>query len=45
MAGHFNAVRQLDRKWDAIEDHVRSRVEQDEMASKKAVLDVVRKPR
>ena len=37
--------RALDRVRDAVEDHVRPRVEQDEMASQEPILDVVRKPR
>jgi hypothetical protein len=44
MTGQFNTARQLDREWDAIEYYVRPRVEQDEMAAQKAILDVVRKP-
>ena len=45
MAGQFMAVRALDRVRDPVENHIRPRVEQDEMASQKTILDVVRKPR
>ena len=45
MAAPFMAIRALDRVRDAVQYHARPRVEQDEMASQKAVLDVVRKPR
>ena len=45
MAGQLNAVRQLNREWNAVEDQIRRRVEQDQMASQEPILDVLRKPR
>ena len=45
MAGQFLAISALDRVRDAVEDQIRSDVEQDQMASQEPILDVLRKPR